>query len=63
MLVTFIGPALHSVSRMRRGGVTMDGQEELSATMIGGLDNLTQVCVVCSGFVHGGVVDGMSELC
>ena len=40
----------------------MDRQEELGTTIIGGLDNLAQVCVVRSGFVHGGVMDGMSEL-
>ena len=40
----------------------MDGQEELSAAIIGGLDSLVQVCSVGSGFVHCGVVDCVPEL-
>ncbi len=62
MLVAFVGPALHAISRVRRGGVTVDRNEPLGSAVIGGLDNLLQVCAVrCSG-VHCGVVDGMAEL-
>ena len=62
MLCTFVGPALHAISRVRRGGVTVNGQEELGTAMIGGLDNLLQVCAVCRSGVHSGVMDGMAEL-
>ena len=40
----------------------MDGDEELSAAVIGGLDSLLQVCFIGRGFVHCGVVDGVPEL-
>ena len=40
----------------------MDGQKELGAAIVGGLDNLLQVCFVRGGGVHCGVVDGMTEL-
>ena len=40
----------------------MDGDEELGSALIGGLDSLLKVCAACYGFVHGGVVDGVSEL-
>ena len=40
----------------------MDGQEQLSTAIIGGLDSLLQVCFVRRGGVHCGVVDGMAEL-
>ena len=40
----------------------MDGQKELGTAIVGGLDNLLQVCRVRCGGVHGGVVDGMAEL-
>ena len=40
----------------------MDGQKQLGTAMIGGLDNLLQVCAVCRSGVHSGVMDGMAEL-
>ena len=40
----------------------MDGNEELGAAIIGGLDNLLQICLIAGGFVHCGVMDGVSEL-
>ena len=40
----------------------MDGDEELSTAVIGGLDSLLKVCAACYGFVHGGVVDCVPEL-
>ena len=62
MLVAFIGPALNAVSRMRRRGVTMDRDKQLGTAIVGGLDNLLQVCTICRGLVHCGIMDGMAEL-
>lgn len=39
----------------------MDGDEELGPAIIGGLDNLAQVCFVCRGLVHCGVMDCVPE--
>jgi hypothetical protein len=40
----------------------MDGKEQVRAAIIGGLDYLAQVCIVCACLVHSGVMDGMPEL-
>ena len=40
----------------------MDRQEEISTAIVGRLDNLAQVCIVGCGFVHCGIVDGVTEL-
>ena len=45
-IVAFVGPALHAMPCMCRGGITVDGQKELGTAIVGGLDNLLQVCSV-----------------
>ena len=40
----------------------MDGDEELGSAIIGGFDNLLKICFIGSRLIHGGVVDGVSEL-
>ena len=40
----------------------MDGDEELRTALISGFDNFAEICLACVGFVHCGVVDGVSEL-